>query len=948
MGGKKASDKAQPPPAAKSEAEPRTSKPKTRDGDGHQKGPAIKGKAAVAVMPTGGSGGANAKNSKSASAAGTTAAKSKKQQQEDNRRRNADEKAQRDAEMERWMNPGSAGDYTSSSEEEADAAPTSSTTSPALPDPGTLAVAAATENTDTKHSVFSPSARRCAGNEPKGDHHEAAPRQAAGPGVLTGAHEPVPAGGGALQQEASRQRRANLQNEEIDVQKQYADAKAELAKLQSKQERGAKGLSNKEKRLLEKLTQKVEDLEAEAKRAEELAKGYHEGASDCDAPVDSRLLAEKYATKLQPFAFSIVDEGGGTKNQQCTDLIVDKFSISVKGQRLFDDASLKIVSGRRYGFLGPNGKGKTTLMLHLAAGKFQMPNTWNCVLVEQEVEASNRSCVEEVLFADQEMVQWKREEAAIFEKLDHISCAEKNLSTEEAESLSLDALVNRAQELSALLTEKESAEGEVRKILAGLGFSEEGMEAPTKNFSGGWRMRIALAKGLFMQPKLLLLDEPTNHLDLEAACWLEEYLAAYPHTLITVSHDAEFLDLVCTDIMALVPDTGKILYAKGGYNAYKQKKEQERIAAVKEYKKSGGKKELKPRPDYVVNFVFPSADEGKNGKKLVLDTASANASWIGANEVSFGYDVKPDAAAGTTGALHAGANVVVSNVSSGVNAADQKLRDHMSEKKKSSQNKVQLFDKLSVRVDESSRIALVGPNGCGKSTLIRLLMKMRLEPDEGYVEHSKGISVGYYSQHFEELLPLKKPSAHNKSELVSACEFLSQQFDLPEQRARAMLGSFGLPSQQHKIPLAELSGGQKARVCFAKISLQKPRLLIFDEPTNHLDLESVEALMEALEAYSGGVVLVSHDARLVQSVTNAESNTSCAPGTVYKVESNALVEISYRKYVREVLSGIQLRAEAMKKKIQEKQRAAAEKRAAVLAEKKRKASEVRRREERTS
>ncbi|CAD7942961.1 unnamed protein product [Amoebophrya sp. A120] len=912
MGGKKQEPKGQPQGAPQ-----QLGGDKAKSGSKNKKAPATAPEAAQGAN-------ANAKNIsknnniKASNLTGNAAppSKSKKQLAEERRRAAEEQKAQRDAVWDNMLNPACEDLSEGTSDEDESAA---------------LQPERKAGNSD-KIGKFSPAKRATEDDTSAGDGARSCKNfssSASADRKLVDVM--IAADAGAAEDEVAkssqRLRRQGLQNEEIDVAKQYEAAKAELEKLQKKAETNAKGLSNKDKRSLEKLTQKVAELEEDARRDQE--------SKSCpildDSVPDTRLLAEKYSEKLRPFHFSIADEA--TAASQSTDLIIDRFSISVKGQKLFDDAPLKLVQGRRYGLLGPNGRGKSTLLLHLAAGKFPMPSTWSCILVEQEVAASSRSCVEEVLFADQELQKWRREEADLFAQLavienDGVEAAGLLGDDPVAAAKALEALVDRAQEVSSNLTEKESAESEVRRILAGLGFSEEGMEAATENFSGGWRMRIALAKGLFLKPKLLLLDEPTNHLDLEAACWLEDYLASYPHTLLTVSHDAEFLDQVCTDMVALVPETGKLLYARGSYNSYKQKKEQERAAALKEYKKSGQRKDLKPRPDYVVNFSFPEVDD-------VAHHGSAS-SWISAQDVSFGFSAASPAAAEASAPAGNEGTRASRDISTSSKPMSKRLHTGPGTDPSSSSSggdDALLFKDLSLRVDESSRIALVGPNGCGKSTLLRLLMKMQVEPQDGFVEHSKQLRVGYYSQHFEELLPLRKKAAVGSSTTatkgasggISACEFFVQQFQLSEQKARATLGSFGLQSAQHLIPMTELSGGQKARVCFAKITLQKPRLLIFDEPTNHLDLESVEALMEALETYSGGVVLVSHDARLVRSVTNVE-HASCAPGTVYKVEREGLVEISYSRYVRQVLNEIELRAQASQARAQKKQAEAEEKR----------------------
>ncbi|CAD7926814.1 unnamed protein product [Amoebophrya sp. A25] len=945
--------------------------------DDKNKGGATQGKAA---------GGAKANK-----AGGSTsdAALSKKQAAE--KKRLAAQKANQDKESEyqRMLNPDFDDDeeFESSEEEEAAGEKTTQTT----PETQTDEAPSASSTTSKERVNFAPEKRNLQVNH-KADHQKFTKES-------LGSVAPPAA--------ATRARKRVVEkNEQIDLRKQFGEARAELKKLETKAAGVPKGLSNKDKRTFEKLSQKVLDLEDEVQRLDEeegvktvvgengaiSIEGGEEVGGEAEAgsstnagpgkpkkPLAPRqLLEQKYLEKLRPFHLQIEDlhDGGNDKRSRgknskqdtateaadttspattdAADLIIERFSISVKGQKLFDDAKLQIAHGRRYGFLGPNGRGKSTLLLHIAARKFPLPSTWDVVLVEQEVDSSDtRTVVEEVLFADQDLERWRREETEVFAKLEQLCGREEDGSEKQTsptpeqaqsaaqETIDLESLVARAQQLGDLLAEKDGAEGEVRKILAGLGFTDAQMDWPTDRFSGGWRMRMAIAKGLFVRPKLLLLDEPTNHLDLEAAFWLEDYLSKYPHTVITVSHDAEFLDSVCTDIMALT-ENSKLLYAKGGYNAYKQKRDQERASALKELKKANPKAtaaslKLGAHKEYVVNFAFAGGAEERGKNSVALG--------IGVNDVSFGYNKRKgyDESTSTT------------STNKTKTSASTESADRFSSL---------LFDRLCLRVDEDSRIALVGPNGCGKSTLLRLLMKM-IDPTEeadhfrgeGSVDHSRGLRIGYYSQHFDELLPLSDATATSSSKAPAqapkgkargppvpcsstACSFLQKEFNLTEQQARAKLGSFGLPSKQHLIPLTELSGGQKARVCFAKICLSKPHLLIFDEPTNHLDIESVEALIEALDEYKGGVILVSHDARLVQALTSSSSNkndAAPADAVVYRVgktsagAATGLEEINFRSYVRHVLNEIELRALAMQQKLAEKQQRAKQNRKELLA-----------------
>jgi len=365
----------------------------------------------------------------------------------------------------------------------------------------------------------------------------------------------------------------------------------------------------------------------------------------------------------------------------------------------------------------------------------------------------------------------------------------------------------------------------------------------TKLFSGGWRMRIALARALFRQPSLLLLDEPTNHLDLHAVIWLEEYLKRWKKTLVIVSHDRDFLNNVCTNIVHL--DQKKLVMYKGDFdtfvktlsnkrraqdNAYQQQQKE-----LKDYKKlmsgdqnAGGKakkgaskqltsqqKKQKERhienikenlvekvKEYKVTFEFPDPDRHLDHPVIQVD------------DVTFKYSDRGDIVGKT------------------------------------------IFKSINFGINMESRLSLVGPNGAGKSTLLGLLFG-KLEPTAGVVTINKHLKIAYFAQHFADHLQFD----------VSPVQYLQKTFpEIDYQTIRKYLGKFGLPGRLHVNPIQTLSGGQKNRVLYAKLSLMQPDILYLDEPTNHLDMESIEALSDALTAFKGGVIVVSHDARLIDAI----------------------------------------------------------------------------------
>uniref|UniRef100_A0A2M4BCS5 ATP-binding cassette sub-family F member 1 n=1 Tax=Anopheles marajoara TaxID=58244 RepID=A0A2M4BCS5_9DIPT len=597
--------------------------------------------------------------------------------------------------------------------------------------------------------------------------------------------------------------------------------------------------ADKEKKLTHKEKKKLKKQQEFERMQEAMLRKGGQGHSDLDSN----------------FTMSQAQKTGNQSKHQdhAVDIKIENFTISAKGNDLFVNANLLIANGRHYGLVGPNGHGKTTLLRHIANRAFAIPPNIDVLLCEQEVVADETSAVETVLKADVKRTELLQQ------------CKELEEAVENGKIELQDRLQEVYNELKAIGA--DSAEPRARRILAGLGFSREMQNRPTNAFSGGWRMRVSLARALFIEPTLLLLDEPTNHLDLNAVIWLDNYLQGWKKTLLIVSHDQSFLDNVCNEIIHL--DNKKLYYYKGNYTMFKKMYVQKRREMIKDYEKQERRlKELK------AHGQSKKAAEKKQKENLTRKQEKGRSKNQKPGEedegpvellskpkeyiVKFSFPDPPPLQPPILG-LH----------NCNFNFPNQKP----------------LFIGADFGIDLSSRVAIVGPNGVGKSTFLKLLVG-ELEPVKGEVKRNHRLRIGRFDQHSGEHLTAEETPA----------EYLQRLFNLPYEKARKQLGTFGLASHAHTIKMKDLSGGQKARVALAELCLNAPDVLILDEPTNNLDIESIDALAEAINDYKGGVIIVSHDERLIRE-------TECA---LYVIEEQTINEVDgdFDDYRKEVLDSL--------------------------------------------
>ncbi|CDH52535.1 protein gcn20 [Lichtheimia corymbifera JMRC:FSU:9682] len=573
---------------------------------------------------------------------------------------------------------------------------------------------------------------------------------------------------------------------------------------------------------------------AEAKIAAKMAKRQQKTNQRVEYEA-SKLINEQKALQEEYKLYNPILDYTSTKGK-IKDIKIENFDISFAGRRILTDANLTVAFGRRYGVVGKNGIGKSTLLRAIARREVSVPHHISVLYVEQEVVGDDTPAIEMVLRADvwrEHLLEKERDLSGRIAQLDAQLDEEEELSEDEKNKINSqkDSLNTELKEVFSKLEDIESEKAPARAaaILSGLGFPEKDQHRATREFSGGWRMRISLARALFCKPDVLMLDEPDNMLDIPAIVWLEQYLQKWPNTLMVVSHDREFLDEVATDILYMHSE--KLDYYKGNFTQFHATKEERVRNQIREYEAQ--MEYRKHLQDFIDRWRYNAKRAPQAQSRIkILEKLPVLEPPTSEKEVTFSFP-DPDA------------------ISPPVLQMNDCLFGYDPKKK------VIIKDiNLDVRLD--SRIAVVGPNGAGKSTLLKLLIG-QLTPNTGEVHRNGRLRIAYFTQHHIDQLDLTK----------SAVGFMADQYPgKSEEEYRRHLGAFGITGMVGLQVMKTLSGGQKSRVAFACLSLQRPHILVLDEPTNHLDMESIDALQGALERFTGGVITVSHDERFINSVCN--------------------------------------------------------------------------------
>jgi ATP-binding cassette subfamily F protein 2 len=615
----------------------------------------------------------------------------------------------------------------------------------------------------------------------------------------------------------------------------------DLESMMAKDTRGAAMGDGDEELFEKKLSKEEKKALAKAKReAKKKGKGKTSKKENDDAPDEEEKKEEipqvtltSKEQKRQALLDDLVkndivvtyESKRGALHANTRDINVSGVTVAFHGKHLIEETDIVINYGNRYGLIGPNGSGKSTIMKAIAARAIPIPDSIDIFFLDGEYEASEKTALEAVFEVQDEVKELEQKAEALNNAM--AECGDD----EEKQAEIQNALEQVYERLDAM--DVNTAESRAAGILFGLGFTPRMQTMKTREFSGGWRMRIALARALFLRPEFLLLDEPTNHLDMEAVLWLEEYLSNWDKILFFVCHSQDFMNNVCTNIVRLDPTYKKLRYYSGNYDMYVQTRRDQDMVQMRQYEAE--QRDIAEIKDFIARFghgTVKMVRQAQAREKLLQKKLEAGLTEKPEEIKQWDWSF-PDAGQLPVPVLS------IENVTFRYPGGDD------------------LYHNVDFGVDLQTRVCLVGPNGAGKTTLFKLICG-ELQPTKGQVKQNSHLKISRFTQHFEEKLDLS----------MTPLDFFKQKLmpEEPIERIRSLLGRYGCSGDMQSQVMNQLSAGQKARIVFAIIAHEKPHLLLLDEPTNPLDMESIDALARCLQKFKGGVIVISHDMRLISQV----------------------------------------------------------------------------------